>query len=183
MLSSRRHRNIAGLRGEPNRRHARIALHDPGQEGAVVGYIQRYHASRTQKFVNLLLDNMVNNVCACDREKKPVVNIAEINNPGTLLREKRVVHVGGRLFQLENKSKIRTHPRFLYRKHDTGIWIKKEFADRTVRFMQNDRTVAEAVPEGLMPPKSSRVAFHLAGSEPDIYEIAALYYVFNLKTG
>ncbi|CAG5086212.1 Putative uncharacterized protein [Thermobacillus xylanilyticus] len=153
------------------------------REGTVVGYIQRYHATRMQQLVNLLLDNMFNNVCACDREKKPVVNIVEINNPGTLLREKWVVHVGGGQFQLENKSKIRTHPRFLYRKHDTEIWIQKEFADRTVRFVQHNRTVAEAVSEGLMPPKSCRVAFHLAGSETDIYEIAALYYVFKLKTG
>ena len=153
------------------------------REGTVVGYIQRYHATRMQQLVNLLLDNMFNNVCACDREKKPWSTLWKSKTRGHFCAKNGLSMLAAGNSKSRTSRRSEPIPDSYTGSMTPKSGSKKSLPTRTVRFLQHNRTVAEAVPEGLMPPKSCRVAFHLAGSETDIYEIAALYYVFKLKTG
>ncbi|WP_341278585.1 hypothetical protein [Paenibacillus sp. FSL H8-0537] len=151
------------------------------ENGSTVGSMQRYYSNKKQKLMNYLFDNMVNNVHAYDEYNNLIVDIKEINTMKTLVTEKWHVQIGEDQFVCEKKTKIKTNPQFLYKKHNAEIWIKKDFADKTVRFTLNGQIIAEAVPDGLIPPKSNHITFKIFDSRFEVHEIASLYYVFSLK--
>ncbi|OBZ11283.1 hypothetical protein [Bacillus sp. FJAT-26390] len=149
--------------------------------GQAVGTMNRYHSSKIQRLMNTLFDNVVNNVQAFNLEGEVQADIKEINTIKTLLMEKWHVRLREQHFICENRTKIRTHPQFYYEKGTVKVWIKKDFTDRTIRFTVDQVVVAEVYPEGLLPPKSNHLTFKIWDARFDIYEIASLYYVFNLK--
>lgn len=95
------------------------------QQDNIVGYLQRYHATRKQRMINLLLTNVINNIYAFDQNKKVLLNFTEVNNWRTLVREKWEIDARGQTWQLENKTMVKTNPQFLYKKKGDEIWGKK----------------------------------------------------------
>jgi hypothetical protein len=151
------------------------------ETGQAVGTMKRYHASKKQRLMNALFDNVVNNVQAFNLEGEVQADIKEINTIKTLLMEKWQVRLREENFICEKRTKIKTNPQFYYEKGVIKVWIKKTFADKTTRFIVDQIVVAEVYPDGLIPPRSSHLTFKIFDSRFDIYEIASLYYVFNLK--
>lgn len=150
-------------------------------DGKPVGTMKRYYASKKQKLINFLFDNIVNNIHVFDLEGKLHVDVKEINTIKTLLMEKWQIQLEEQSFICEKRTKIKTNPQFYYEKNNAKVWIKKDFADRVTRFIIDQQVAAEVYPEGLIPPKSSYITFKIHDSRLDIYEVASLYYVFNLK--
>jgi hypothetical protein len=151
------------------------------ENGQVVGTMKRYHSSKMQKLLNVFFDNVVNNIHIFDQEGKLHADIKEINTIKTLLMEKWHVQLQGANFICEKRTKIKTNPQFYYEKDTAKVWMKKNFANKTTRFIVDQIVVAEVYPEGLIPPKSSHIIFKILDSRFNIFEIASLYYVFNLK--
>jgi hypothetical protein len=151
------------------------------ETGQAVGTMKRYHSSKKQKLMNALFDNVVNNVQAFNLEGEIQADIKEINTIKTLLIEKWHVRLREENFICQTRTKIKTNPQFYYEKGTIGVWIKKDFADKITRFFVDQIVVAEVHPEGLIPPKSNHLTFKIFDSRFDVYEIASLYYVFNLK--
>lgn len=158
---------------------ATVVIND--ETSQAVGTMKRYHSSKIQKLMNVLFDNVVNNVQAFNLEGEIQADIKEINTIKTWIKEKWQVNLQEEYFICENRTKIRTNPQFYYEKGTLAVWIKKDFTDKVTRFFVDQIVVAEIHPEGWIPPKSNRHTIKIFDSRFDIYEIASLYYVFNLK--
>lgn len=165
----------------PFLRNSRAICDIKDETGEIVGYIQRYHANWKQRAINLIFDNFVNNIKVYDSDKQLVLHIVEVNNFKTLIVERWRILIGDQEHKMESKTKIKTNPQFLYTKNDEQVWIKKDFADRIVRFSIHNKKIAEAIPAGLMPPQSNLVTFDIFDSTLDISEVAALYFILALK--
>lgn len=151
------------------------------ETGEIIGYIQRYHANWLQRVTNIIFDNMINNIKVYNNEKQLVLQAIEVNNFKTLIFERWKIFIEDQEYKIESKTKIKTNPQFVYSKNAEDIWIKKDFADRIVRFMVNNRKIAEAIPAGMVPPQSNLVTFNMIDSFLDISEVAALYFILSLK--
>ncbi|WP_010495995.1 hypothetical protein [Paenibacillus elgii] len=156
-----------------------IILRD--EMGNHVGTMRRYYSTKKQRFLSFIFDNIVNNVHVFDKEGKLYADIQEINTMKTLIKEKWNVRLGEESFVCETRTKLKTNPQFYYEKSNAKVWIKKDFADRVTRFFIDQKVVAHVNIEGFLPPKSCHLTFTILDSRLDIYEVASLYYVFNLK--
>ncbi|MFB6365741.1 hypothetical protein ACFCP7_17025 [Paenibacillus elgii] len=156
-----------------------IILRD--EMGNDVGEMRRYYSTKKQRFLNFIFDNIINNVHVFDKEGNLYADIQEINTLKTLIREKWNVRLGEESFVCETRTKIRTHPQFYYEKRNAKVWIKRDFADRVTRFFVDQKVVAHVNIEGFLPPKSCHLTFTIFDSRFDIYEVASLYYLLNLK--
>nr|WP_154666010.1 hypothetical protein [Paenibacillus pinihumi] len=149
--------------------------------GEAVGAMERYHSSKAEAGLNFIFDNFVNHVRVFDEKQNLAIDIQEINTVKTLIREKWHVHIGNDVFECIQKSRTRMNPQFRYTKKQDEIWIKKDFADRRIRFFLYEELIAEAAPHGFIPPKSNQVTIKILDSRYGIHELAALYYIFMLK--
>ncbi|PUA40666.1 hypothetical protein C8Z91_02220 [Paenibacillus elgii] len=149
--------------------------------GNHVGTMRRYYSTKKQKFLNVIFDNIIVNIHVFDQEEKLCANIQEIITMKTMIKDKWNVQLGEESFICETQTKIKTNPQFYYEKSNANVWIKKDFADKVVRFFIDQKVVAHVNVEGFVPPKSCHLTITILDSRVDIYEVASLYYLFHLK--
>ncbi|MFC0213293.1 hypothetical protein ACFFK0_12665 [Paenibacillus chartarius] len=148
-----------------------------------IGTMQRYFKDVIDKTLSYIVDHWGINVRVSNHEGSIQVTA---HQQFTWMRHKWNVtsRTGENTvdFVVEDKTVIKTNPHFIFQAHGQSYSMKKDFADKRVRLLeqQTERQVAVIEFESYMPNKINNMIMSVTETTLSPYEIVCIYYLFDL---
>lgn len=149
-----------------------------------IGYMQRYYKSKLSYILDMIFTGMFLNVKIQDKAGSVIAQTEEkvvLKNFISPTRQSWKVDTNKfGTFELKDKSKIKTHPRYEFFIDNLKYTLKKNFGDRKIYLLNNsEELVAEITYDKITPPQTFKIKINKP--ELDIHTIACLSYTLILR--
>lgn len=154
------------------------------KEKKIVGYMQRYYRNKWTFLLDAVFTNMFLNVKVQNKDRKMLADAVEnvkLKHFYTFTRQSWSISSNEEgTFLMEDKSKIKTHPRYEFELNGEKYLLKKNLGDRKVYlYNAQEQLIAEATFDKITPPQEYTVKF--SNSNLDHYTAICLIYTLILR--